>query len=256
MYIVGCGGGGGGGGAGSNVTLTNLQISSSELNPLFDPNTTGYASHVDSNVLSVTVTPTAANSSSKLTVNGQAVSSGTASQPINLTVGSNTITIVVIAQDGTTTKTYTLTVTRNNCFWTWVSGDSTDDQSGVYGVKGIAADTNIPGARYDSVSWTDNSGNFWLFGGAIFFSPVISDSLNDLWKFDGTNWTWVSGDSTVNQNGIYGTKGVAAATNNPVSRVLSISWTDSSGDFWLFSGVGFDSEGNLGDLNDLWKFSP
>ena len=36
--------------------------------------------------------------------------------------------------------------------------------------------------------------------------------LNDLWKYDRTNneWTWVSGSNTVNQAGIYGTKGTAA----------------------------------------------
>ncbi len=40
------------------------------------------------------------------------VASGSASQAINLNVGSNTITVIVTAQDGTTTNTYTITVTR------------------------------------------------------------------------------------------------------------------------------------------------
>src|SRR5260370_31459256 len=34
--------------------------------------------------------------------------------------------------------------------------------------------------------------------------------LNDLWKFDGTNWTWVSGSDLINQPGVFGTKGVAS----------------------------------------------
>ncbi|WP_171056436.1 cadherin-like beta sandwich domain-containing protein, partial [Paenibacillus sinopodophylli] len=46
------------------------------------------------------------------TVNGIAVASGAASGDISLSVGSNTITTVVTAEDGITTKTYTLTVTR------------------------------------------------------------------------------------------------------------------------------------------------
>jgi hypothetical protein len=47
-----------------------------------------------------------------VTVNGAAVISGSASGAIALAVGPNTITTVVTAQDGTTTKTYTATVTR------------------------------------------------------------------------------------------------------------------------------------------------
>ena len=69
-------------------------------------------------VTSITVTPTAAGTGATIHVNGTVVASGAASQAINLNVGSNTITTVVTAQDGTTTRTYTLTVTRagiNQC---------------------------------------------------------------------------------------------------------------------------------------------
>ncbi len=62
---------------------------------------------------SITITPTAANSSAGITVNGVAVTSGQASQAIPLQVGSgNVITIVVTAVNGTTTRTYRITVTR------------------------------------------------------------------------------------------------------------------------------------------------
>jgi gliding motility-associated-like protein len=45
-------------------------------------------------------------------VNGTVVVSGTPSGAIALSVGSNTVTVVCTAQDGVTTKTYTVTVTR------------------------------------------------------------------------------------------------------------------------------------------------
>jgi len=45
-------------------------------------------------------------------VNGIPVANGTATGALPLTVGSNTLTTLVTAQDGTTTQTYTLTVTR------------------------------------------------------------------------------------------------------------------------------------------------
>ena len=92
--------------------------------------------------------------------------------------------------------------------WTWVSGSNTVNQAGVYGTKGVAASSNVPGAREAAVSWIDSSGKLWLFGGYGYDSAGNSGDLNDLWKYDGTNWTWVSGSNTVNQAGVYGTKGV------------------------------------------------
>ncbi len=62
-------------------------------------------------VTSLTVTPTVADSTATLTVNGTPVASGSASGAIALNVGANTITTVVTAQDATT-KTYTVVVTR------------------------------------------------------------------------------------------------------------------------------------------------
>jgi hypothetical protein len=46
---------------------------------------------------------------------------------------------------------------------------------------------------------------------------------------------------------VYGTKGVASASNNPGGRENAVSWIDSGGSLWLFGGD---------DQNDLWKFSP
>jgi len=45
-------------------------------------------------------------------VNGVSVASGTSSAPVPLVVGVNVITTVVTAQDGMSTKMYTVTVTR------------------------------------------------------------------------------------------------------------------------------------------------
>ena len=133
--------------------------------------------------------------------------------------------------------------------WTWVSGSNQPGQGGVYGMKGVAAPGNIPGARQGAVSWTDSSGNLWLFGG---YGTSVSGYLNDLWKWDISSgqWTWVSGSSLKSQAGTYGTKGVAAAENAPGARHHSVSWTDSTGNLWLFGGGFYSSE-----LNDLWKWS-
>jgi hypothetical protein len=138
--------------------------------------------------------------------------------------------------------------------WTWVSGSSGANEAGVYGTKGVPAPGNVPPARADSVSWTDASGSFWLFGGWGY--PANTTLLNDLWKWDGTNWTWMSGSNGGSQYGTYGTKGVAAPENVPGARVGSVSWTDAGGNFWLFGGVGqaADRVGGYGRLNDLWRW--
>jgi PKD repeat protein len=95
-----------------DATLSNLTISSGTLSPIFTATTTSYTAGVAYSVSSVTVTPTANQANAIITVNTVAVTSGQASAALPLTVGANTITVTVIAQDGITTKTYTITVNR------------------------------------------------------------------------------------------------------------------------------------------------
>ena len=142
--------------------------------------------------------------------------------------------------------------------WTWVSGSSTANSKGVYGTLGVASASNVPGARFESVSWIDSHGNFWLFGGDGYDSTGADGFLNDLWEFDPTTkeWTWISGSSTVNASGIYGTQGVPAITNVPGNRSFAISWIDTNGNLWLFGGLGVDSTDTIGVLNDLWRYQP
>jgi hypothetical protein len=142
--------------------------------------------------------------------------------------------------------------------WTWVSGSNVVSQTGVYGTKGAPSSSNVPGARNSAISWTDSGGNLWLFGGFGNDSTGTISLLNDLWKFDGTNWTWISGSQIGNGVGTYGTLGTASASSLPASRVGAVSWVDTSGDLWLFGGLGKDpTDANAsGNLNDLWRFTP
>lgn len=140
--------------------------------------------------------------------------------------------------------------------WTWMSGSSTTFAPGVYGTEGVAAAANVPGARYGSVSWTDSSGNLWLFGGFGYDSTGTEFDLNDLWEYSPSSgeWTWMSGSTTANATGVYGTQGVAAASNVPGARDGSVAWTDAKGNLWLFGGE--QQAGTAGSLNDLWEYSP
>jgi hypothetical protein len=152
--------------------------------------------------------------------------------------------------------------------WAWMGGSnqliggSYSGLRGYYGTQGTPSTQNIPGGRDSAASWTDKSGNLWLFGGGGFDSVDNQGDLNDMWEFSpsANTWTWIAGSSTVGSNGgqpgVYGTQYVFAPTNVPGGRGGASTWTDGSGNFWLFGGYGYDSAGNDGDLNDLWEFNP
>jgi N-acetylneuraminic acid mutarotase len=154
--------------------------------------------------------------------------------------------------------------------WTWMAGPDKTGQPGVYGTLGAPAATNSPGARIGAVSWTDNNGNFWLFGGEGYDTVGRHGYLNDLWEFNPSTieWTWMGGSSTVptvctpydicGQPGEYGTLGVASSGNIPGGRTGAVGWTDSSGNFWLFGGEDYfvDLNGIQGFLSDVWEFNP
>jgi hypothetical protein len=145
--------------------------------------------------------------------------------------------------------------------WTWMSGANVVNQTGVYGTQGVAASTNVPGARWSSGAWTDAGGNFWLFGGQGYDS-IGNGSLNDVWEYKGGQWIWVKGPASVSQAGIYGlTPGPIIypyVGNGPGSRFAPGYWIDNKNEFWIFGGEGFDSAGTNGNglLSDLWRYLP
>ena len=97
----------------------------------------------------------------------------------------------------------------------------------------------MPGARYAASTWSDSSGNFWLFGGAGYDSTGGAGNLNDLWRYSASSneWTWIGGGDADNAAGVYGTRGTASASNVPGARYSASSWTDASGNLWLLVGL-------------------
>jgi len=95
-----------------NANLGGLQISAGVLNPAFAADTYVYTVSVPYTVTSFIITPSAADNSATLKVNGTSATSGS---PVtsNLQVGVNLIAITVTTQDGGTTRTYSITVNRN-----------------------------------------------------------------------------------------------------------------------------------------------
>lgn len=93
-------------------TLSALSLSSGSLTPSFSSNNFTYSSTVPASVNSITVTPVATDALANIAVNDAPVTSGNASQSINLNTGTNTITVRVTAQNGITISNYNIQVTR------------------------------------------------------------------------------------------------------------------------------------------------
>lgn len=137
------------------------------------------------------------------------------------------------------------------------------------------ATASTPAARYLASSWGDAAGNFWMFGGEGVLGGGGSSSspgyFGDLWKLipptsSAGSPTWfrvsgasgscgASGGSSQCAAGVYGTMGVTASSSLPGARFSASAWA-LNGSLWLFGGSGFDSTGALGNLNDLWQFTP
>ncbi len=141
--------------------------------------------------------------------------------------------------------------------WTWMQGiDPTNGQVpvGVYNAPGTTND-DVPSGRDFASTWTDKSGNFWLFGGnAVTENPLAASGyVNDLWKYTpaSNSWYWISGSNGSNFPAIYGTPGIPSNTNVPSHRKMEATWADPSGTLWLWGGAS-----SAGNLSDVWSFVP
>lgn len=101
----------------TNANLSSIAISSGVLSPTFSPNTISYFDTVGNSISSITLNTITSDTTAnvKIRINNGAytnISNGTASLALPLNVGNNSIEIKVVAQDGVTIKTYTISVRR------------------------------------------------------------------------------------------------------------------------------------------------
>lgn len=95
-----------------NADLQNLIPSAGTLAPAFAANTSSYTLNVANDVEQISFIPSLVDINATVVVNGSPTPNGTSSAAIPLVVGSNTVTTIVTAQDGATTKSYTVNVIR------------------------------------------------------------------------------------------------------------------------------------------------
>ncbi|MES2680549.1 MAG: kelch repeat-containing protein [Bacteroidota bacterium] len=142
--------------------------------------------------------------------------------------------------------------------WTWMTGSTATVAQGIYGVQGVPAIGNCPGARDFPAVFSPTSGKLVLWGGFGYGSGNSYGFLNDMWEYDITTgmWAWINGSNGVNQLGTYGTFGMPSTANIPGGRYSSASWTDPAGNYWLFGGQGTAISNATGKLNDLFRYKP
>jgi alpha-tubulin suppressor-like RCC1 family protein/phosphodiesterase/alkaline phosphatase D-like protein len=94
------------------ATLADLTLSQGVVSPAFAGATPAYFATVPTTTTSVTLTPVVTTPGATVTVAGVSVDSGSASGPLDLAIGGNRIDVVVTAEGGGTSRTYSVTVTR------------------------------------------------------------------------------------------------------------------------------------------------
>ena len=117
------------GAASTDADLSALALSRGTLSPVFASADTSYTASVGDTVSRITVSATASDSNAAIAyLDGSddaltdADTASTDSFEVDLLVGSNVIKVKVTAEDGTTTKTYTVTVTRPSVAQTNATG--------------------------------------------------------------------------------------------------------------------------------------
>jgi|GEM_PF-820453 len=142
--------------------LRDLSLSPVELHPsTFATSQQAYTAYAAYSVESVRVTATRRHGVETLTVNGQQVTSGQASDPIALELGANLITVVATAPDQYTSKSYSITVTR-----------ATEAQSSDATLSGISV--------YQATSFQpDNGNNVPYEGEPLPLTPAVSSTVRE-----------------------------------------------------------------------------
>jgi formylglycine-generating enzyme required for sulfatase activity len=150
-----------------NADLSALTLSSGTFQPTFAAGTAIYTDGVANTTTSIFVTPTRAQANATIDarVNGgdfTPVTSGSPSGALALNVGANIVEVRVTAEDTTTTKTYTITVTRDKASQT-ITFANPGDQPATATVNLSATG----GASGNAVTFAVTSGPASISGGNV-----------------------------------------------------------------------------------------
>ena len=260
-----------------DATLSELSLGGVTLSPSFAAETLTYTGSVDNAVTSTTVTATANDDGATVaivpadaddTADGHQVALGDTT--ISVTVGDTAISVTVTAEDGTTTQTYAVTVTRAEELAVTVTADpSTVNGGGTVQLRRPGRPRTPPGRTSSTVTgtvgdvtyaWTSSGGGTftnasaantrWTAPAAATADQTVTLTLT---VTDTVGETAFSTDVTVRENQpptvVLG--GIATEIGGGVTLSLFVSTaTDPEGDTltyaWTSDGGGsFDDAGAL-----------
>ncbi len=164
----------------NDATLSNLTTSTTTVSPSFASATVTYTgAQVPYTTSSLNLTPATNDANATVTVNGVPATSGLPST-VNLNVGLNSIKTVVTAQNGTTTKTYTLNVVRTaastNALLALITATPTETLVGTTGPGYLNFYANVPNT-ISSIQFTatakDANATITVAG-----TPVVSGNIS------------------------------------------------------------------------------
>jgi hypothetical protein len=232
----------------SNADLMALGITSGSLSPTFISSTTAYAATVANLTSGIKVNSTVADATAtvQVRINGgtyAGVTSGINSPELLLNVGSNTIEIKVTAENGTTTKTYTITVTRDGTP-RWVGTTSTDwNTASNWNPASVPVSSDPVTIPSGTPNEPNNSGTTAMFSLDIASGATVTNSgtinvktaLTNNGSIIGTGQIILYGGST---QAITGTGTITNLTlNNSSGASISSGMVSITGTLTLTSGI-------------------
>ena len=96
----------------SALALATASAASVALSPTFQAESTAYRAFVQNDTVAITLTATKNDDGATVMISGDTDTTTPGTASVALSEGANTITITVTAEDGLTTRTYTITVAR------------------------------------------------------------------------------------------------------------------------------------------------
>ena len=235
----------------TNADLSALTLSSGTLSPVFAIGTTAYTASVSNATASITATPTRAQANATIearvnTGTYAAVTSGSPSAALPLNVGANTVDVRVTAQDGTTQKTYTVTVTRMaaptltspaaasiTATGATLGGNVTADGGAAITERGVVysatATNNDPLINGAGVSKVTAAGTLGIFNVAVSgLTPVTGYSFKAYaTNSQGVSYTSVSTFTTLSNNADLSDLTLSSGTLSPVFARATTAYTAS-----------------------------
>ena len=162
----------------NDATLSSLVLSGVDIGA-FNSGTTGYSAIVGYDVSSTTVTADPSDDGASVTIADANGSTQGTSRAVSLSSGDNVIIVTVTAEDGTTTKVYTVTVARAEPNVSW--GQRLPDRD--IALDSDAAPTGL---------WSDGA-NAWVitdcYAGEVNVYALSDGSKQDELSFTLANWS-------------------------------------------------------------------